>query len=495
MLLTRRAFLRTAAGSAIAVPALVSGQQPDTAVFRHGVASGDPLSNSVVLWTRVTPRASTRSVRVGWRVMTEASRIVRSGAVATTSDRDFTVKIDVGGLEAGRPYLYEFDAEGERSVTGQTRTLPQAADRVRLAVVSCSNYPAGFFNAYAALAKHEELDAVVHLGDYIYEFANGTFGDGTSIGRIPDPEHEALTLDDYRRRYATYRGDPDLQEIHRRLPFIAVWDDHEFADNAFVGGVSGWADRRAAAMRAYLEWIPVREPRRGEFHLYRSFRFGQLAGLTMLDTRSERDGQVFASDAQALADPRRRLIGAAQERWLHESLRAGKESGVTWSLIGQQVMFSPFTQGTPVNNPDAWDGYLAERARIRELLAATGNAVIMSGDVHSSWAFDVPLDPWRGYHADTGDGSIAVELITPAISSQPYFTGDQRATLEPGIRRSLPHLKYLEGENRGYMLLDITRERVAASWYHTPDVLRRSPEARVDAAFVIEVGSFRLKKA
>jgi alkaline phosphatase D len=487
-------------------PSRLDAQEP-SGVFLHGVASGDPTADSVVIWTRVTPAPARAAggARVRWQVTTDAGTpiTVRSGWVTTSAARDYTVKVDVRGLAAGRTYRYRFDALGESSVLGKTRTLPAATSHARLAIVSCSNYPAGFFNAYAAIAAREDLDAVVHLGDYIYEFANGVFGDGTSMGRVPDPDHEAVTLDDYRRRYATYRRDPDLQDVHRAHPFIAVWDDHEFADNAWFGGSgsqetpgTGWSVRRRAATRAYIEWMPVRET--GSFesiHLNRSFALGDLATLVVLDTRSARDGQVNPDDGRGLADPRRRLMGARQEQWLADTLRASKQAGARWSLVGQQVMFSPFTvPGLPVKNPDAWDGYQAERARVRDLLASVGNAAILSGDVHSSWAFDVPRDPWNLYRADTGEGSIAVELIAPAVSSEPYFTGNQEGTLGPSIRRSLPHLKFLEGEHRGYLLLDVTAARLEASWHLTPDVSLRSPETRLAATFVVETGSNRLTK-
>ncbi len=498
MALTRRAFLWTAAGSAIACPSLLDGQVRQVDVFSHGVASGDPTAAEVVIWTRVTPppALSGRTVRVRWQVTTDSSLpiTVRSGAVTTSAQRDFTVKVDVRGLDPGRTYRYRFDALNQVSPFGRTRTLPASTDHVTLAAVSCSNYPAGFFNAYAAIAARDDLDAVVHLGDYIYEFANGDFGDGTTIDRIPDPAHEAVALDDYRRRYATYRQDIDLQALHRRHAVIAVWDDHELASNAWFGGGDGWAQRRRAAIRAYFEWMPVRENHgSGSSGIYRSFAFGQLATLTMLDTRSVRDGQVNATDSRGLADPRRRIISADQERWLSETLRASQRGGTTWSLIGQQVMFSPFTTpDVPIKNPDAWDGYQAQRARVRDLLATAGNPVILTGDMHSSWAFDIPRNPWSGYRPDTGEGSIAVELITPAVSSPPYFTGNQEQTLGPAIRTSLPHLKFLEGEHRGYLLLDLTSTRLQASWHLTPDVLLRSPEERVATTLVVVAGSSRL---
>jgi alkaline phosphatase D len=240
--LSRRGFIEALAGSAFAWPLVSQAQGTPEAdsVFAHGVASGDPGSNGVVIWTRVTPSPAlaSRNVNVRWEVTTDSPSplVVRSGATRTSAARDFTVKIDVGGLQPGRPYQYRFTALGESSAVGRTRTLPAMTRQARLAVVSCSNYPAGFFNAYAAIALRQDLDAVVHLGDYIYEFADGVFGDGAGIGREPDPVHETITLDDYRRRYAVYRRDPDLQALHRQHPFIAIWDDHEFADNAWAGG-------------------------------------------------------------------------------------------------------------------------------------------------------------------------------------------------------------------------------------------------------------------
>ncbi len=493
--LTRRAFLLTATTAALVRPAFTVAQGQPTTRFAHGVASGDPDATGVVIWTRVTPRDNAaRTLRVRWQVTTDSPSpiVVRAGTTKTSAARDYTVKVDVRGLQPGGRYLYSFAAEGEDSPIGRTRTLASETSHVRVAAVSCSNLPAGFFNAYAAIAARDDIDVVVHLGDYIYEFANGVFGDGTPLGRVPDPEHEATSLEDYRRRYACYRRDPDLQRVHQRHPIVAVWDDHELADNAWAGGPTGWAERRAAAMRAYREWMPVREGG-SPFSLYRSFSFGRLATLNLLDTRSLRDGQVNANDLRALEDPRRRLLGAVQERWLTTTLSAAKQRNVVWALIGQQVMFSPFTRpGSTVRNPDSWDGYQAERTRIRALLARTGNAVVLTGDVHSAWAFDVPLDPWNGYRPETGEGSVAVELIVPAVSSEPYFTGDQSRTLGPSIRASLPHLKFLDGEHRGFLILDITPARVQATWYITPDVLRRSPDTRPSATFVVERGSSRL---
>lgn len=512
MSVTRRHFLRAAGASALVLPAIAGRdvRAQGNPVFQHGVASGDPLTTRVVLWTRVTPTAAVagRPVTVRWRVMADGrpSAIVASGTVTTGPDRDFTVKVDAGGLEPGRPYQYAFEALGATSAIGRTRTLPARTTRVRLASVSCSNYPAGFFNAYGALAARDDLDAVLHLGDYIYEFQNGDFGDGTDLKRVPDPVHEAVTLDDYRRRYATYRTDPDLQALHAKVPFIAIWDDHESADNAWSGGAANhdpwngeglWSTRRQAAARAYREWMPVREPAAGQpFRLYRSFRFGSLVSLAMLDTRTWRDGQAQPDDIRALQTVRRRLMGAEQEAWLFETMRAASRDAVTWSLVGQQVMFAPFGPiGRRVTNPDAWDGYQAERARLMQLFGTLRNVVVLTGDMHSSWAFDLPPDPWKGYRGDMGIGSVAVEFIAPAVSSPPYFTPEQEARFGPQIRAGLPHLRYFDGVSRGFITYDITPERLLAEFHVSADVQTRSAASERAAAFAVEPGLAHLLRA
>lgn len=509
MPLTRRQFLWSAAASAAAWPHLFHAQSPapgSSNLFRHGVASGDPLTDRVVLWTRVTPPAA-MPVDVRWRVATDAAftQVIGTGTIQTSADRDFTVKVDAGGLQPGRPYFYAFEANGEQSPVGQTKTLPSGTvDRVRLAVVACSNYPAGYFNVYRCVANRPDLDAVVHLGDYIYEFENGVYGDGTGLLRIPEPRREAVSLSDYRIRYATYRSDPDLQEAHRLLPFITVWDDHELTNDAWSGGAANhnptegegdWPTRRAAAYRAYLEWMPIREAGGPDIRLYRNFRFGSLADLLMLDTRGLRDQQVTPDNLAGLADTSRSLLGAPQETWLFDQLRGSQKAGTGWRLLGQQIMFSRLSfPGRPVPLADTWDGYQAARERVLERIATEkiGNVAILAGDIHSSWAFDVPRNPWDGYTGASGQGSLAVELIAPAISSPPLFTDPLIRERAPALRAFLPHLKFLEGESRGYVLLDITRNQLRGDWYYVPGVLERSPAEKRGASFVCERDSTRL---
>ena len=510
MFFTRREFLWTTAGSTVLLPCGLRAQSADPSLFRHGVASGDPLSDRVVLWTRVTTpatRSATGPVRVEWQVAADEqlTRIAARGSAEARPERDFTVKVDAGGLEPGRPYFYAFTAGGQQSPIGRTRTLPAAtAPRVRLASVSCANYPAGYFNPYRCLANRDDLDAVVHLGDYIYEFENGVYGDGGGLLRIPEPRRETISLSDYRVRYATYRSDPDLQAVHARHPFIVVWDDHELTNDAWRGGAGNhnedqgegdWRTRQAAAYQAYLEWMPIREVPGGGIHLYRTFRFGALADLIMLDTRGLRDQQVARDNVAALNSPARTLLGAVQEEWLFNQLRASQRAGTTWRVLGQQIMFSRISMpGRAVLLNDTWDGYQAARDRVLDFLDTEKmrDVALLAGDIHSSWALDVPRNPWRGYTPSTGAGSLAVELITPAVSSPPLFADAAIRQMAPGLRLALPHLKFLEGENRGYLLVDMDAKRLQAEWYHVPGVLQRSPRETKAMTFVCERGSGRL---
>jgi alkaline phosphatase D len=511
MSLTRREFLWDAAGSAVFLPLSLRAQSSDPSLFQHGVASGDPWTDRVMLWTRLTvpsTRSAVGPIDVRWEIATDArlSQVVRRGSTPTTADRDFTVKADATGLAAGRAYFYAFTAGGQRSPVGQTRTLPSGAvARMRLAVVSCANYPAGYFNPYRCLANRDDLDAVVHVGDYMYEFQNGIYGDGSGLLRIPEPPRETVSLSDYRLRYATYRSDPDLQDVHARHPFIAVWDDHELTNDAWRDGAANhnegegdWATRKAAAYKAYLEWMPIREIRGGGIRLYRTFRFGTLADLIMLDTRGLRDRQVPGQDLAAITSPARSLLGTEQETWLFDQMRASQRASTAWRLIGQQVLFSRFAfVGRPVALDDTWDGYQASRDRIFDFLAAEKmrDVAIFSGDIHSSWALDVPRNPLDGYTARSGEGSLAVELVTPAVSSPPLFADPSIRDTMSKLRYLLPHVKYLEGESRGYVLAEITPKRLLAEWYHVPGVMERSPRETKVASYVCERGSSRLAAA
>jgi alkaline phosphatase D len=509
----RRLFLSASAAAAAALPVIgrarLEAAQNSDPVFRHGVASGDPLADRVMLWTRVTAPGDAVSVR--WVVARDPklARVVARGEVQTGAARDYTVKVDVGGLEPGTSYYYRFDSGRAQSPVGRTRTLPaRGVSRIRLGVVSCSNYPFGYFNAYAALARRADLDAVLHLGDYIYEYANGQFGDGTSLGRIPQPNAEILALADYRARHAQYKADPDSQAVHRQHPFIVVWDDHELANNAWSGGAQNhnaekgegeWFVRRNAAVRAFFEWMPIREdaaslgPR-----IYRTLRWGDLADLIMLDTRLVGRDQQAASrdDIAAIESPTRSILGRAQEDWLRGELVESTRAGTRWQLLGQQVMFAPQSApGKPTSNADSWDGYRATRDHVFDLVERlkVDSFAVFTGDVHSAWAYDLPRRPFDAYDPGTGRGSVGLEFACTSVTSNSNLgAGPDGEKQLAAIKAARPHLHYVDGRYRGYYLVDLTRERVQADFYVMKTILDRTAEERFVKGFAAPAGQMHL---
>lgn len=557
---TRRGFFSrsgTAAAALAGVPMMVLAREPElnTTVpedaaelareltlerqrgrvsFEHGVASGDPLARRVILWTRVTPaetssaeRGAMRSVLVHYRVATDPKmrHIVGGGLVRTGPERDYTVKVDAQGLHPATTYYYRFWSRGVASPIGRTRTLPRgSAPRLRLAVASCSNHAAGLFNAYRRIAERADLDVVLHLGDYLYEYGPAEFG---SL-RTPEPAKEMVTLEDYRLRHAQYKRDADSQEMHRQHPTICIWDDHEVTNDAWRDGAQNhtegaegrWPERVNVALQAYYEWMPVRvpdpkQPRRNQ----RAFRFGDLIDLFMLEERlSARSqqlpatipvpglGNVFAQTGEFL-NPERTLLGAEQEAWLAERLRS---SQACWKFIGQGVMFAHLkAQGAPLAaggglffNSDQWDGYQPARDRLYSVLKGdaqhppVNDCVILTGDIHSSWANDLSQDPNNptvatgGYNPATGEGSRAVEFVTTSITSPGL--NDPAGTTAQFVRSVNPHIKYVDFNRRGYMLLDVTRDRVVSEWWHVDTVASLSKVETFATAFEVVQGSNRL---
>lgn len=480
-------------------PAPVGSAAP----FLHGVASGDPLADAVILWTRVTPPSDAGdSIAVEWRVARdrELSDVIAHGSALALGADDYTLHVDVSGLSPGTTYYYQFHALGQPSQRGRTKTLPVGdVARARLAITSCANYPAGFFNAYAQLAG-SDLDLVLHLGDYLYEYGNGTLGDGSPIGRVPDPPSEIVSLDDYRRRHAQYKTDADLQELHRQHAWVVIWDDHEIADNAYRDGAfnhqpsleGDYATRRANALRAYFEWMPLRRAPEPD-QIYRSFSCGSLLDLLLLDTRIiGRDQQVNACDVERLGSSERQLLGSAQEAWLAAELTASQARGSRWRFIGQQVIFAPLARSMRgcVSSSDEWDGYAASRERLLDVLEQGGidNVVMLTGDAHSAWGIDVARDPFdpAGYDPASGRGSRLVELVTPAVSS-PASGAPAEAIL-----RSHPHVKFANQTRQGYVVVDVTPERTRAEWYFVGTVRERSLDVELGAAFQVGAGEAHL---
>lgn len=500
MTIDRREFLKAGAAQAALVGLVAAGitgcrKHPGadgvpngSNPFQHGVASGDPLSDRVILWTRVSPYMSRlgEPIRTDWWIARDrlGLEVVDSGRIDALPERDFTIKLDPDGLEPGTDYYYGFMTQTGLSPIGRTRTLPvDPVEHVRMAFTSCANYPNGYFNAYACIAVRDDLDVVLHLGDYIYEYANTEYGDGSSLGRIPDPVHETLGLEDYRRRHATYKSDPDLQAAHARHPWITIWDDHEIANNARKDGAKNhdpsegdWQTRKLAAIRAYYEWMPIRELPTG---LFRSFHFGGLADLILLDTRLHgRDEQTPPRDHAAARDPSRTLLGEDQTGWLLDLLSESNRAGAIWRVIGQQVVVAPFTNGESVFNPDSWDGYRENRRQVLDHLEREqiDNVVFLTGDIHSAWGFDIPppLDSGGSYDPETGAGSRAVEFITPAVSSPAVGTFADGSELLQGMEERLPHLRYKNLDDHGFVILDLTRERARAEFVFTGPLDQRS---------------------
>ncbi|WP_158592353.1 alkaline phosphatase D family protein [Noviherbaspirillum sedimenti] len=500
-------------------------QAPADITFSHSVASGDPLSDRVILWTRITT-TSPAAVAVDFVVATDSAlgQIVRSGQVASDLSRDRTVKIDVDGLQENTTYYYRFSAGGVTSPVGRTKTLPAGeAGRVRMAVVSCASLAHGFFNAYRRISERADLDLVVHLGDYIYEHGSGEFGNI----RPYEPPNEILSLSDYRTRYAQYRRDPDLQELHRQHPMVAIWDDHEIANNAHANGAQNhteategpWAARVAAALQAYYEWMPIRVIDPANLRKSnRTFALGNLADLLMLEERVNARSMQLSDDSfispftqsGAYTDPSRQMLGVEEESWLSEKLRS---STAKWKLIGQGTMFAQIKVRPEKNadgggifiNADQWDGYQPARDRVYDILngdatnPAIGNVVFLSGDLHSSWAADLSQDPNNsdvnsgGYDPDTGAGARAVEFVGTSITSPALDELEAEAAV--GLEFINPHFKYIELSKRGYMLLDVDPNRVIGEWWYVDTVANVSNVESFGRALQVQDGTSHLISA
>ncbi len=506
---TRRTFLRGAATVPLAKFLLGCGDDnsgdggqvdagidaPDgpspPMVFDHGVASGDPTPTALIIWTRIS--LASAPVEVIWELSTDDfSTIAMMGTVMTDADRDYTVKVDVTGLTPGTTYQYRFKASGETSRAGRAKVpVMGPLDAMKIGVTSCSSLAHGYFHAYRSLAG-EEVDVVLHLGDYIYEYGNLEYGEI----RMYEPPTEILSLSDYRTRYAQYRRDADLQEVHARHAFIVVWDDHEVANDANEDGAENhmpgtegsYAARRAAAFQAHREWMPIRDGEPGK--IYRKLAFGDLVDLFMLDTRH------FGRDMPIpnIEDPNRQLLGAEQEEWLAAELPA---STAAWKFIGQQVMMG---QLPLLMNNDAWDGYPAARTRFLDLIETSDvdDVVVLTGDIHSSWGMDLTRDPQNTstYDPATGMGSLAVELVTPGITS-PGLPDAIAPDLNLEILSMNRHMKHVDVALRGYMLLDVNRTRVRASYRHWNDLQIIEPtfvEGTVGATLEVQAGTPRLIK-
>jgi alkaline phosphatase D len=438
---SRRSFIvtSTSAATAAAVSTMLvacGGSDAPAAEFKYGVASGDPLADRVMLWTHAKIADSTAVVGLTWQVAADAAfaSITRSGRVEASETTSFTAKVDVTGLAAGATYFYRFlDEAGTSSTVGTTRTLPATnAASVKFAVFSCALYSEGFFNTYDAAAKSDAQYAV-HLGDYIYEYGSepGKFGnaDAVALGRVTSPANDIVTLSDYRARYARYRSDPNLQALHAKMPWITVWDDHEFANNAYVNGAENhkpatqgdWNTRKAIAARVYHEWMPIRTPDAANLlKIYRSFDFGSLFTLHMLDTRIEgrdqqydnfgdADGGVnrYLTGLKTGTDSSRKIISGTQQNWLTSGMAASK---ATWQFLGNQDIMARMwipgsvlaAQGANPPNPAAVQAAVSAYLTAKATRAAAGAAALtpaQAGLLNTTLNPTLPfnLDSWDGY--------------------------------------------------------------------------------------------------
>lgn len=540
----RLASLATLASTGAALTACGGGDDPEPPRFDYGIASGDPLADRVILWTHAQFSGFNDDVPLSWEVATDAAftTLAASGSTRAIAAAGHTVKVDAAGLSAGKDYYFRFRSGAHSSPVGKTRTLPATgASNLALAVMSCSNYPAGYFHVYAEAAKSTAKYAV-HLGDFIYEYAADGYAsaDAATLGRVSQPATECLTLADYRKRYAQYRSDPDSKNFHATLPVIAVWDDHEVANDAFKSGAENhtegaegrFTDRRAAAVQAWHEWQPVRVPDASNLlKIYRSFDFGGLAAMHMLETRLiGRDKQISVTDllnpaTQAtayatLVSPTRSMMGAEQLGWLQGQLAASK---ATWQVLGQQVLMGRMTFPAsvlnalnpdntsadavaagqkavvdyitakqtkavapsaltptqtallnPALNPqlgynlDAWDGYPVER----EIVLSTAKQldkklVVLAGDTHNAWASQL-----------TFDGSVVGHEFATSSVSSPGFE-EYLPTLTPAESKQIfmgvvDDLKFADTSRRGFMLMQFTPTQATATWHFVNTVKARS---------------------
>lgn len=436
--------------------------------FYHNVASGDPLSDRVIIWTRVTPTDFTLPVTVDYAVATDTGmvNVVSQGTVMTDASVDYTVKVDAAGLQPNTFYYYEFKALGNYSPRGRTKTAPlqmTSTDSLRFAVVSCANLEAGFFNAYEVIAERNDVEAILMLGDYIYEYEEGGYAPNLNVDRVFDPTHEILTLDDYRLRYSVYHMDQALQKLHQNFPWICVWDDHESANDAYEFGAENhnsgeglWVQRKLAAQTAFFEWLPIRPKAPSNLEIFRKFTYGNLLDLIMVDTRLHGRNEQGVNQN----DPNRSILGDDQYDWLENELQS---STAQWKVLGNQVVFAPVEIfGNPING-DAWDGYPAERQKLMDFVVTNGieNFTVLTGDIHTSWAFNL----------ENGAANVGVEFVTPSITSpgSPINAG--------GILQiENPHIKYVELTKHGFILLDVNTQRIQADWYYinTLDAINNS---------------------
>ncbi len=503
-----------------------AGRASSANVFQDGVASGDPQSTKVILWTRISDENGNpfaQPQNISWEIASDKdfNSIQQSGTGRARAVNDGTFKIDAQGLQPGQSYYYRFLSGPHISPIGRTRTLPAGpVEQANFAVISCSNYPFGFFNVYDQIARRNNLDAVIHLGDYIYEYGNEGYGgeQGKTLNRNHAPGHETISLQDYRTRHKQYKSDPAAQAMHAAHPLIAIWDDHETANNSWKDGAQNhtpktegeWATRRRAALQAYYEWMPVRDPQDANPReaFFRSFSYGDLLTIGAIETRlMARSAEIQFADAlkfgqrpedierfknEVINDPKREMLGTAQTKWLSDVFTKSKNAGQPWRLLANQIIMAKVTApdltphvteeeivdlqsqwdqgrafveastlGLPTNF-DAWDGYPAARERFYDMVKNTTDAqglIVLTGDTHTWWANDL---------RDKEGELMGVELGVHSVTSpSPYsgnFLGGRGAEYALLLNQKNKDVRYLSGQNHGYIDLSVTPQKAEAKF-------------------------------
>jgi alkaline phosphatase D len=540
--LTRRGALGLGAGLGVAgLGAAGCATTGDVAsskgAFQHGIASGDPTQTSVLIWTRVTPELE-GPMSVAWGVARDSGfkDVVKRGTFNTGPERDYTVKVDVQGLEPGQLYYYWFSVGRTSSPGGATRTLPATGvSDYRMAVVSCSNWPFGYFNAYREIARRGaqgKIDAVIHLGDYIYEYSVNGYGSaiGKELDRNHVPEHETITLADYRQRHAQYKSDPDLQAAHAVAPWFCTWDDHESTNNSYRTGAENhqadtegdWSVRKAVAVQAYLEWMPVRDPEAGKAReaIWRKFEIGDLATLFLLESRLVGRGEditygeiYLAADVDRPAivdrikarinDPNRTMLGFEQEAWLADGLKQSAAAGKKWQVLGNQVtmakvqmpdlqrhltpeQYATVPQGAKRSystarwglewNPDAWSGFPQARERLYQAAkAANARLVTLTGDTHTAWANELH---------DASGQKRGVEFGCTSVTSNGVGDSLPLKELNWLMPEANDEVVYYNAFSKGFTVLTLTADQVEAEFVKVSTVRSRDYYASTDAKFL-----------
>ncbi len=519
---SRRSLLIAASLAAAPTPAWARRLSPGQ--FTHGVASGDPLTTRVILWTRFA-YGPNGDGRIGWEIAEDEqfTRVTRRGTLIARAADDYCAKVDARGLSPGRTYYYRFLAASGPSVTGVTRTAPAGAtEALRFALFSCSNKPFGYFHAYGHAAARADIDLALHVGDYIYEYPRGVYPSAaeTLADRMIEPAGEIVTYADYCARYASYHVDGDLLELRRLKPMSVVWDDHELANNAYMTGAQNhqpaegsWADRVAAASKAFFDWMPIRRPDPNSVRIYRSLDWGDLARIILLDTRLIGRPQEFNYDALVAAaaqgpqaalaaaqtfrtqlnDPSRTRMGAAQEAWFAREMAASKARGQTWQVIAQQVVMAEQIAAPGLSrllgpeasagtrryvaggeqigqlglpwNLDSWGGYPAARQRLLDECArGGGNALVLSGDSHNCWVSDLSGANGRRAGIEFAGGSVT------SFGFESSLTNAQPGEREAVMRAGNPNLSWCDVTHRGYGAFTLTRAACEAEWVAFPSV-------------------------